>query len=48
VYGKLGGTKGAQQAQGIIFFLYGKINSNLQLRTGLIVHHRIVSAVKNL
>ena len=42
----MGGTKGAQKEQGIIFFFYGKGNENHRLGTEFLVHHRLVSTVK--
>jgi len=36
------------KSEGLYFFLYGKGNKNCQLRTGFLVHHRILSAVKRL
>jgi len=36
------GQEGHGKSSGLYFF-YGKINNNHQLRTGLSVHHRILS-----
>jgi len=39
------GQRGHGQSGGLYFF-YGKGNENYHLRTGFLVHHRILSSVK--
>jgi len=46
VSSRLGGTKGAQDEHGIIYFSYGRGKENHDLGTGFCVNHGIVTVVK--